>query len=112
MRKIHFKKPILDLGCGDGTFSFTHFGGKCNTDFDIFRTENTQDFFKGRDIYDQTTPSEPKILKNPIMKLNVGLDWKQNLLDKAKKLKLYDQLIKHDLNKPLPFADQSFETVR
>lgn len=112
MKDIHFKKkPFLDLGCGDGTFSFTNFGGKCSIDFDIFQTKNTTNFFKGKDIYNQTSNLNPNVTKKPMIKIDVGVDWKQNLLDKAKKLHLYESLLKHDLNKPLPFEDDSFETI-
>jgi len=110
LKKIKFASPMLDLGCGDGTFSFTLFGGKCDIDFDTFRTE-TKDFYKGRDIYDQPPKIKPRILVKPRMKIDVGLDWKKNLLDKAKDLKLYDRLIQHDLNKPLPFDNECFNTI-
>lgn len=111
MKNIQFKKPFLDLGCGDGTFSFTHFGGKCNIDFDIFQAKNTENFFKGNDIYNQTTDFTPNVTSKPKIKIDVGVDLKQSLLDEAKKLNLYETLLKHDLNKPLPFDDESFETI-
>jgi len=68
-------------------------------------------FHSGRDIYDQTTNYNPKILQKPKIRIDVGLDWKNNLLKKAKKLDLYEKLVQHDLNKKLPFEDNSFSTI-
>jgi SAM-dependent methyltransferase len=112
MKKVSFKKPILDLGCGNGVFSFLFFGGKFNSDFDVYQwVPNTTNFIKGRDIYNQSTKYQPKIVKKPKIKVDVGIDWKQSLLDNADKLKLYDKTIQHDLNKKLPFEDNSFSTI-
>lgn len=112
MKNVRFTKPLLDIGCGDGTFSFSNFGGKTDMNFDVYNTiKRTTGFYRGMDIHDQITSYTPKILKKARIKIDVGIDWKQNLLDKAKKLHLYDRLIQHDLNKPLPFDDQSFSTI-
>lgn len=112
MRTINFKKPMIDLGCGDGSFSFTKFGGKVDYNFDVYRTINdTSNFFSGRDIHDQNKIISPKIIHKPKIKIDVGLDWKKSLLDKAKKFKIYDKLVEHDSNQTLPFPDNSFKTV-
>ncbi len=112
MKNVVFKKPILDLGCGNGVFSFLFFGGKFNSDFDVYQwVPNTTNFIKGRDIYNQSTMYKPKILKKPKTKVDVGIDWKQSLLDNANKLGLYDKTVQHDLNKKLPFDDNSFSTI-
>lgn len=112
MRSINFKKPIIDLGCGDGSFSFTKFGGKVDYNFDVYRTiDNTSGFFSGKDIHDQNKILSPKIIRKAKMKIDVGLDWKKNLLAKADKFKLYGKLIKHDNNQKLPFEDNQFETI-
>jgi len=112
IKSIKFKKPIIDIGCGDGSFSFTSFGGKVDPSFDVYRTMgNTTGFFSGIDIHDQNKKIKPKILRKAKTKIDVGLDWKRNLLDKAKEFKLYEKLIEHDNNKPLPFEEEKFETV-
>jgi len=41
----------------------------------------------------------------------MGLDLKQNLLSKAEKLGIYDKVIQHNANYPLPFDNNKFETV-
>ncbi len=112
MKKVKFNEPILDMGCADGVFSFIHFGGKFDLGFDTFRIKNAMSgFHEGRDIYNQTANYEPKILKKPKKKIDVGLDWKMNLLKKAEKLNFYEKLVQHDLNKPLPFENESFATI-
>jgi hypothetical protein len=64
MKSIKFKKPILDIGCGDGSFSFTNFGGKVDSSFDVYRTINdTSGFFSGVDIHDQNKSVKPKIIQ-------------------------------------------------
>ena len=112
LKKIKFANPIIDLGCGDGTFSYTNFGGKTGTEFDVFRTiSNTEKFFAGKDIHDQISNVKPTIIKKPKQMIDVGVDWKKSLLDKAKKLHFYKKTMVHDLNKSLPFEDESFETL-
>jgi len=112
MKSIKFKKPIIDIGCSDGSFSFTHFGGKADTSFDVYRTmKDTSGFFSGVDIHDQNKKVKPKIVRRANTQIDVGLDWKKNLLDKAKEFKLYEKLIQHDNNYPLPFEDKKFETI-
>ena len=112
IKNIKFKKPIIDIGCGDGNFSFTNFGGKVNAAFDVYRTINkTQGFFGGIDIHNQKSFVKPQIIKKSKIKIDVGLDWKKNLLEKAKKLHIYEKLIPHNANYQLPFKENKFETV-
>lgn len=112
MSDVKFKHPIIDMGCADGVFSFIKFGGKFDLGFDTFRIKNAiEGFHSGRDIYDQTTNYNPKIIKKPKITIDVGLDWKKNLLKKAEKLNFYGELVQHDLNKKLPFEDNSFSTI-
>ena len=64
LKKIQFKKPMIDLGCGDGTFSFTNFKGKTGLDFDVYGTiKNTKGFFEGKDIQNQKSILKPTIIK-------------------------------------------------
>ena len=112
MKKMKFQNPIIDLGCGDGTFSFTNFGGRTSNEFDVFRAiKKTDGFFDGKDIHDQKTSVKPKLNNKPKQSIDVGIDWKKSLLDKAEKLQFYKLLKTHDLNKKLPFEDSSFKTL-
>lgn len=112
MKSIRFRSPSLDIGCGDGTFIFTNLGGMIETNFDVYKTmAETSGFHKKRDIYDQPTRVQPKIIKKTSQKIDVGIDWKQNLLDKANHLKVYQKLIQHNVNTPLPFHNNSFNII-
>jgi ubiquinone/menaquinone biosynthesis C-methylase UbiE len=112
LQKIKMKEPVLDLGCGNGAFAFTLNGGKCDESSDIFNNlGNTKGYLKGVDIYNQSATKKPKIITKPRKKIQVGLDHKQGLLDNAKQYGVYEKLIQHDLNKKLPFEDESFNTI-
>ena len=112
IQKIPFKKPILDLGCGNIFFSFLKCGGKFDIDFDFYKwVSDTSKFHTGRDIYNKTSSFRPRILKKPNTIIDCGIDWKQNLLNNSKQLGIYEKVKKHDLNKPLPFRDNTFQTI-
>lgn len=112
INKITLSRPFLDLGCGDGSFLFTCLDGKTRSDFDVYRTiKNTSGFFRGKDIHNQDNNVKVPISKKPKMSVDVGVDWKNGLLSKAKNFNFYKKLIRHDLNKPLPFNDEQFQTI-
>ena len=47
-----FTKPMLDLACGNGIFSFIAMGGEFGLSFDMFRAvKESGEFFSGEDIY-------------------------------------------------------------
>jgi SAM-dependent methyltransferase len=73
--------------------------------------ENPTDFFQGKDIHDTFSSVTPRITQNAKQSISVGIDWKENLLKKASKLKLYKKLIQHNLNDPLPLPDKYAKTI-
>jgi len=113
MHDLEFAAPSIDLSCGDGIFSFLRAGGDFDMSFDIFSgVGHLGEFYKNKDIYDAApTDYAPKIAKRPAYKMTIGADWKQNLLDKAKPLDFYENLVVHDNNQPLPFKDNEFRTL-
>jgi SAM-dependent methyltransferase len=112
LKSINFQKPIIDLGCGDGSLAFTLFNGKTSSSFDIYRTiSSTKGFYDGKDIHTSRNIIKPHIIKKPFKKIQVGLDHKQSLIEKASLLCIYEKVIKHDLEKPLPFANETFRTI-
>ena len=89
-------------------------GGEFGLGFDMYRAvKDSKEFFKGDDIYDYYEEGLIKIdiVTPPRQKIDVGLDLKQNLLKHASELNLYDSLVEHDANYPLPFADSQFRTI-
>ena len=106
--------PSADLCCGDGVFGFLHNGGVFCPSFDVFTDVRTVDpgSAKRQDMFDCMTDAyQPTIRSSPDDTIDVGTDIKATLLAKAKRLALYNQLIEHDHNKPLPFPSDSFQTV-
>lgn len=111
MRDFRMNAPSLDLGCGDGVFSFIRAGGIPADDFDVFSVENLDRFFENVDVYDAPGRASVGIMRNPNYTITVGLDHKNNLLSKARALNLYEKLFEWDANTRLPFNDGSFYSV-
>lgn len=112
MGDFRFREPSLDLGCGDGLFSFVRAGGRFDITFDAFQSiGNLESFFDKVDIFDEFKTLNPIIKKVCDYRINYALDHKMNLLKKAKTLDLYDKFIVSDANETLPFADSFFYSI-
>jgi SAM-dependent methyltransferase len=111
--KYKFSSPSLDLGCGNGIFSFITAGGGFSTDFDWYVNVDTDGFWANKDIYNAKKNTEIKkfITKQPSYTFSFGLDHKPNLLSQAKELTIYEKLIEHDANFKLPFEDAELRTI-
>ncbi|MGG7073558.1 methyltransferase domain-containing protein [Campylobacter sp. 9BO] len=103
----------LDLGSGDGVLSFIRGGGKFDLSFDDYRSiGNLDKFYHNIDIHDTFMDDyNPCILKKPSYKFSVALDHKENLLKKAQHLDFYEDFVQHDANYPLPFKQDSFDSI-
>jgi SAM-dependent methyltransferase len=113
MRSFQFRSPSLDLGCGDGLFSFIRAGGRLDPAFDAFQATTALDqFFSNADVYDAFDESvHPQVTRRPEYRIDCAFDHKPNLLKKAAGLGLYQRLQTGDANKKLPFADASFSSM-
>lgn len=113
MKDFQFESPSLDIGCGDGVFSFIRAGGRFQRDFDVFLSvSNLENYFKYEDVYNTFDGTKViHIEKRPDYQIDYAFDHKQALLDKAACLGLYKHLMLGDANQPLPFPDQSFQSV-
>lgn len=113
MQSFEMRSPSLDLGCGDGTFSFIRAGGEFDKSFDAFRSVSQLDqFFQNVDIFDSYDENlSSAVTRPPEYRIDVGFDHKMNLLKKAGQLGLYGTLKQGDANQPLPFPEASFNSV-
>jgi SAM-dependent methyltransferase len=113
MSSFTFRSPSLDLGCGDGVFSFIRAGGRLDERFDAFRSVARLDkFFDNADVFDAFDESVSSVvIRRPSYEIDCGLDHKENLLKKARQLGFYRELKHGDANRPLPFPDHSFNSV-
>ena len=113
MGQFQFRSPSLDLGCGDGIFSFVRAGGGFAPEFDAFRTVVGLDqFFHKVDVFDAFDESVNQIVwRRPAYGIDCAFDHKGNLLKKAGRLGLYKTLKLGDANQPLPFPAGSFSSV-
>jgi SAM-dependent methyltransferase len=101
--------PVLDLGSGNGIFSFITAGGAFSPEYDWFA--NTR--LEQQDIYDagQQFQVEDLITRSPAYRIDCAYDSKAKLLNQALSLGFYDHGIVGDANKRFVFDDRSFRTV-
>jgi SAM-dependent methyltransferase len=112
MARFDFRSPSLDLGCGDGLFSFIRAGGRLSESFDAFQSVGRLDsFFKNADVFDRAPAVRAEVRRRPAYRIDVGFDQKPNLLAKAAGLGLYKKVVPGDANRRLPFPDASFNTI-
>src|SRR5437773_4749364 len=86
--------PSLDLGSGNGIFSFITAGGAFSPEYDWYRNVDPRGFWANRDIYDTllAPPREEWIARRPESGIDCALDAKRNLLRQAQGLKFYGQV--------------------
>lgn len=98
------KDGILELGIGNGLFSFLMLGGRITPEFDWFRNVNTAGFWDQADIFnhDAGVAIDQCIAEAPTTRISIGVDHKASLLSQTARLGFVDQLIEHDCNQPLP----------
>lgn len=114
LRDVHLARPSIDVSCGDGIFSFLHLGGVLDPAFDVFCSVADVDVRRRQpsDMFDHVeTDYKPPVLSAPGVGIDVGEDCKASMLAKAGRLPLYERLVEHDNNNPLPFSDETFSTL-
>ena len=83
----HEEDKILEVGLGDGIFSFTTWGGKLDKTFDVYSTTKRLTFGNySDDIYDSYNKDtyQPVITRKASLKIDLGYDIKQNLITQDK----------------------------
>lgn len=113
MQDFEFSGPSLDLGCGDGIFSFIRAGGEFEPSFDAFQDMNDlEHYFDNVDVFDSFDGSlSPTIKSQANYQIDWAFDQKDNLLKKAGTLGLYKNFKQGDANEPLPFEAGQFKSV-
>lgn len=105
-----FESPSLDLGSGNGIFSFITAGGSFSPTYDGYRNADPSE---ERDLYDCffAGPGPNSVVRPPRYRIDCAVDAKMNLLRQAEGLGFYRRRIAADANRPLPFEEGTFQTV-
>lgn len=113
MAGFEMEEPSLDLGCGDGLFSFFRAGGCLDPLMDAFESMgNLESYFENVDAFDHFDAEFGlRVVQEPKYRITCALDHKRNLLLKTKPLGLYRRWVEADANQGLPFADGEFQSV-
>jgi SAM-dependent methyltransferase len=111
IRRSPFANPALDLGTGNGIFSFITAGGRFGLNFDWFAHCTAETIGKAGDIYNVAPSVLPSITRTPDYSFDLGSDLNSNLLRQASMLGLHRNLAQHDANQGLPFKSGQFASI-
>jgi SAM-dependent methyltransferase len=102
---------ILEIGIGNGYFSFMILEGRFKKSYDWYYNVDTEGFWENKDIYDSINLLNIQnfIEKPPHKRLKLAIDHKENLLSQTKQLNFVDNLLCMDANEPMRFTN--IETV-
>jgi hypothetical protein len=114
-----FENPAMEFGCMDGLNTFVLLGGEFEQSFDIFsevkwdKSSHTRSTLK--DDYFDTAGSltKDKIIQKPHEGyFDLGLDWKESHIKKAKRLNVFRDHVLCNPNKSLDMIqDKTFQTI-
>lgn len=101
---VRDRTEMLEVGIGNGLFSFLMLGGELAPEIDWFANVLTEGFWDNADIFDHDAQRVigPMIRKTPQTRFKCALDHKKSLLNQAARLNFVDHLVEHDCNEPLP----------
>lgn len=96
---------ILEIGTGNGFFSFMLMGGEFKPEFDWYYNIDSDGFWNNKDVYDTKPKFEvSNFIKNPsVNKIKLAVDHKENLLIQAKSLGFINEHRVVDANKNFHF---------
>ena len=109
-----FDPPSLDLGSGNGLFSFVTAGGALALSYDWYQNAEPEGFWENRDIYDTVVdlPTKQSIVRSPRYVIDCALDHKVSLGRQAAALGgFYRRVLIADATRTLPVGDATFQTV-
>jgi SAM-dependent methyltransferase len=111
--RAEFLSPSVDVGAGNGIFSFITAGGAFSLGYDWYRNVDPTGFWQNKDIYDtfERSPDRSSIEKPPDYKIDYAVDAKESLLRQAAGLDFYRETRLADADKRWPFEDGSVRTI-
>ena len=104
-----------DYACGDGVNTFLKTGGRFDLSFDLFGRSVSgatmrEIVDKKIDVFDHSDEEyRPIVRTQPTCRYTYGTDHKSALLEKARKLALYDNLLEADLRDDADIPDGSLD---
>jgi len=111
--RIEFISPSVDVGAGNGIFSFITAGGAFSLAYDWYRNVDPAGFWQNKDIYDtfEQAPDSSSIVRKPEYTITCALDAKESLLKQAAGLGFYGGTRVADADGQWPLDNASFKTV-
>jgi len=105
-------KKMLEIGCGNGNFTFLTVGGLFNFDYDLYLNADINGFYEGRDIYNVFEPEKAAFIKKkPSYTFKIGLDKKEALVKQADQLSLYETTLIDDFTETCAIGDNSCDVI-
>jgi len=100
-------KNILDIGIGNGYFSFMTLGGKFKKEYDWYYNVDTNGFMENKDIYNALKVNNIAdfIEKEASKRISLAVDHKDNLLKQVEQLGFVDKTLVQDANKSISFTN-------
>ena len=89
---------LLEIGIGNGFFSFRMLGGVFQEDFDWYLKIADKSFWDNEDVYNIKFDAAHKYLKKPRRKIQLAIDHKSSLLETAKSLDFIENTLVNDAN--------------
>lgn len=109
--ELLISENIMDMGIGNGYFTFITLGGKFDKAYDWYYNVDTEGFWQNKDIYDSVKVQNISrfIEKKPDKKVKLAVDHKQNLLTQAGQLGFIEKTLCADANDKFSF--EGIDTV-
>lgn len=112
INKLEMPGIDVDLGSGNGIFSFITAGGEFSDAFDWFIQADITE--KDKNVFEFFDPSRFRkefIKKQPDIPYKIAFDKSSVMLEQAKTLRWYEEYREGDINEGYPFADESIESI-
>lgn len=106
LKNKYLAYPMLDIGCGEGLWTSILFGARINKKYDAYEAINLSKS-DPYNIYLKPPADLLKVMPDPI---GFGLDIKENSVQKAQDIKMYDRVKAGDARN-LPFKNNSVNSV-